>query len=318
MKLLAACNALFKPEYEQYPLVAFVYKTEYPVLFFSVLLQRLSTSNDIICHRAAGLLNDYPAVQSAITTTFLGERHTLWFGDISASDLSDKDKSAFLQTLKNYMGPHRIVVAIGQADVPKSFPSDRCITVDQDLTLEDKIKLVQFLYPLLSYELIKKITFEAGNLSLDQYVVLAQYATVVGKNTQTFVRDWINKIIIPESSLFLLAQYFFSRKKADFWKLWNSVKQEYPATFWTVFWSEQLWRAHYVVAMQQQNNVLEARSMAYRLPFSFLQKDSKTLSLTELAVAHAQIYEIEWRIKNGGSEDHFEFLFHKFMNRKLA
>lgn len=317
MKVLAACQALFKREYEQSPLFTFVYTKEYPSLFFSVLMQRLSASTEIICHHAGAFLEDYSAVQSALATTFLGESHTLWFGNISGSDVADKEKSKILQIFATYRGPHRSVMAISQSDVPKTFSKEACISIEQDLSIEDKLKLMEFLYPSLPTDVMKRMMKDAGALSLDQCTLLAQYALVSGKNTPIFVRDWLAKIIIPESSLFLLAQYFFGRKKTEFWKLWIKVKDEYPATFWTVFWSEQLWRAYYVVLMQQQNNVLEARTMAHRLPFSFLQKDSKTLSLAELAATHSLIYDIEWRIKNGGSEEHLDLLFHRFLSRKL-
>ena len=66
------------------------------------------------------------------------------------------------------------------------------------------------------------------------------------------------------------------------------------------------------IVMFQKNNIIDARKMSYRLPFSFIQKDWKNTSLNELSSLHSMIYDIEWRIKNGGSEEHFDLLFYTF------
>ncbi len=312
MNLSTALATLLIKDYQQYPVCIFTYENEYPVLFFTALLQRLSQSQEIVFKNISSTLEDRTLLETELQTTFLGQTHTLWIGTLSGISQA-AEKTKILNILSAYKGPHRLLGCIAAKDVTKSFTSTFFINIDQELSSQDKDVLIRFLYPSLTYASIQKI---AGGISsfktIDSLIILAHYAMVLGKNTDAFVKDWLPKIIVPESSLFALSQYFFSKKTVSFWNAWNVIKHEYPVTFWTVFWSEQFWRAYYVVLMQQHSNIIEARKMAYRLPFSFIQKDWRDTSLQELSSAHTMLYEIEWRIKNGGSEEHFDLLFSRF------
>jgi hypothetical protein len=312
MDVSKAFDFLYHNAYEEKPLCLFTYEHEYPVLFFTALLKHLSESPHIVLKNVSSFLENKEQLDAEMQTTFLGQTRTLWLGSLSLLSAAEQQKMFAL--CASYKGPHRLIICSAAKDVPKSYVSLLTVNLDQDLTSKEKFSYIAFLYPSLTYASIQKIsdghtTFK----SIDSLVILANYAMVLGRNTDAFVREWLPKIIIPESSLFTLSQYFFSKKSVQFWNAWNSIKDEYPATFWTVYWSEQIWRAYYVITMQQKNNIIDARKMAYRLPFSFIQKDWRDISLESLSKAHAMLYDIEWRIKNGGSEQHFDLLFHTFM-----
>ena len=281
-------------------------------MFFSILLQRLSLVDSLSVKHIGEQIADQATLDAELQTTFLGQTHTLWLGNISEA-LDASRKKIFFAYSAQYQGPHRILCALQEKDVPKSIAQEYIIDLDEDLSIEEKNKILSFLYPSFSFQSFQKIMNAVGKITtLDHLIVLAQYSMVLGKNTDIFIKEWLSKIIIPQSSLFTLAQYFFGKKTIQFWHTWHEIKNEYPATFWTVFWSEQLWRAYFVIVFQQQNNLIEARKMAYRLPFSFLQKDWQNIELESLKNAHTMLYNIEWRIKNSGSEEHFDLLFHTF------
>ena len=312
MNVSTVFDLLSSDNYEDNPVCIFTYEHEYPVLFFSALLQRLKQLETISLKNISDVLENRERFDTEIQTTFLGKRLTLWLGSISTITSSSEQLKIFT-ACASYRGPHRLLFCIATKDIPKSFSSYVIINVDQELTAIEKNRVISFLYPSLTYAAIQKIEGILHSTSLDMLVVLAQYGMVIGRNADAFVKDWLPKLITSESSLFLLSQYFFAKKSSLFWNCWNTIKDEYPSTFWTVFWSEQLWRAYYVVVMQQNNMIVDARKMAYRLPFSFIQKDWRLISLEELSHAQQMLYQIEWRIKNGGSEDHFDLFFQKFL-----
>ena len=127
------------------------------------------------------------------------------------------------------------------------------------------------------------------------------------------MQTWFEKIVVPEESLFSLAQFFFARKKDAFFKVWLNLKDEYNGAFWTTFWSEQLWKAYHVVSLRKEGNFAAAKQMESRLPFSFLQKDWKTFDAKELSHAHDFLYSIDHRLKNGLSDNGLEIFYHGFM-----
>ena len=80
--------------------------------------------------------------------------------------------------------------------------------------------------------------------------------------------------------------------------LWDTFEAEYPMTFWCAYWSEQLWRAYHARYYLDRQQMQQAKSIAYRLPFSYMQKDWKKSTLIELRNAHQWIYELDLAYKN--------------------
>ncbi len=85
----------------------------------------------------------------------------------------------------------------------------------------------------------------------------------------------------------------------------------YPEMFWVSFWSDQLWRASQYIAMQKVGDRASARSIGFRLPFSFLQRDWQTVREDKLKRAHEIMYAFDFSIKTGGSCS-FELMFLDF------
>jgi hypothetical protein len=92
------------------------------------------------------------------------------------------------------------------------------------------------------------------------------------------------------------------------------MQESYPQLFWIVFWSEQVWRAHFVVTFLKDNNITQARSMSRRLPFSFIKTLWKKYSLKELAEANSFLYKADYAAKTGSTFCTLDLFFTNHFN----
>jgi hypothetical protein len=161
---------------------------------------------------------------------------------------------------------------------------------------------------------VTRICKGRDGISLDHACILMHYARLLGANTDQFVHQWLDKILMPERSLFTLSTHFFAKKPKVFFELLGHIGGEYPEIFWVSYWSESLWRAHYYVALNQTKQFGEAKKMSNRLPFSFIQRDWKLHSPSALKKAHQQLYEIDFALKNGASEGMLDLFYSKFFS----
>ena len=92
------------------------------------------------------------------------------------------------------------------------------------------------------------------NYSVDDIILLAHYGMFLGCKTKEFIESWLLKIVPQESSLFILAQNFFAKKKQIFLKQMSGFLKMYPSLFWVSFWSDQLWRASMYVFLMKNGD----------------------------------------------------------------
>ncbi len=288
---------------------------EYPVLFFSALLHRLRVSYQPVPKNVSYHTGSFSPLLAQLSTTFLGQRDFLWLGDISSLE-DAATKKQLLALLPSYQGPHALIGYVHQDDLPARMPFVISLN-DEPLSASAQRMAVTFLFPHVAHEVLEDLLKTVRTTSLDHLVLLANYAGVVGKNIRPFKQEWLTTIIAPEASLFTLSQYFFARKTELFWPLWNSLKEQYAAPFWTTYWSEQLWRAYYVIKLYKEQKITEAKQLSYRLPFSFLQRDWKNLSADELQKAHHFLYKGDYSFKNGGSEFFLEVFYATFLAKQF-
>ena len=195
MKISKMFEVLSKNNYQEYPVVVFTYENEYPVLFFTELLQKLAKDSEIILKNISATVESQDLFETEIQTTFLGQTCSLWLG--SLSNLSASEQLKIVTICGQYKGPHRIILCIAVKDLPKTFTHKTIFNIDQELTMQDKDILFSFLYPTLTYASVQKISAGIASFkSIDNLIMLAHYAMVLGRNTDVFVHDWLPKIII--------------------------------------------------------------------------------------------------------------------------
>jgi hypothetical protein len=287
--------------------------TEYPLLFCRAFIRFISTQCNMPIIPQEMDAEHISHVMALLQTTFLGQSSWYWLhADALLSKSASDSWDAFL---RDYKGPNKIIFCSTKplTKPPSSwFVIQLPSCVDQSLFADIMVMLgiQQSLFGNHLFKVVQK-------LSLDNAVMLASYAQILGKNTQTFFTTWLPHLIIPETSLFSLSQALFARKSKQFFALWKTMSAMYPVQFWISFWSEQFWRAYCYIRLQKAGKPLEAKKIGYRLPFLFLNNLWRNYSMAELQQTHAKLYEIDFYLKQGGNEDRIELLYAQFLNKLM-
>lgn len=294
----------------------FSYTQEMPILFASRFFSRLQSDG---CQIQTGNIEAIPLdeVISQLEMSFLGSGLIYWFRGFDQVDKKIRDR--FLHYLTKYQGPHRVILFVSEQD-KKNLLQEEIINIPEEVD----VKLFEQLFTLdkkknsnQSVLLFKQLGQRYKKMSVDAVCMITEYMKVAGCNEQTI--SFLEKIIVPETSLFAISQHFFAKDSRAFFKAWQQYQLEYPLTFWSVFWSEQLWRAYFVWFYLNQKNFAAAKSMSFRLPFTFLQKDWKRSSLTEFKNAHQYIYELDLISKSSVEITYSLDLFYsKFFSNEFA
>lgn len=300
--------------FDQHSVYCFV-GTHYPSFLFSFLKQNIKKKRTVITIDTLDDKNDFKA---HLEMSFLGSQSFYWI----SQELIETHKE-FIPYLSSYKGPHTIGFFSKKPLTENS--NAHSLTIDIPPTIHESVytKLFTLLYPRYvkkSSAITQAIYTKHQTISLDAALLIMQYCILLGNKTEPFVQEWIPSIIVPEKSLFTLSAHFFAKKERLFFELWHTIASDYSDPFWTTFWSEQLFKAHAFISLHTKQQFSQAKKVAYRLPFSFIQKDWKLISDQELCNAHNHLYAIDWNTKNGipAYFEHFylNFFFNRFKNAR--
>jgi hypothetical protein len=294
----------------------FCYTQEMPILFASRFFSRLQSDGSQIQTINIETIS-LDEVISQLEMSFLGTGLLYWLRGFDQVDKKIRDR--LMQYLTKYQGPHRIILLVAEQD-KKNLQKEEIINIPEEVD----IKLFEQLFTLDKKKtsgqavlIFKQLSQRYKKISVDDACMIVEYLKVAGCNTQTM--SFFEKIIVPETSLFVISQYFFAKDSRAFFNVWHQYQLEYPLAFWSVFWSEQLWRAYFVWFYLNQKNHAAAKSMSFRLPFTYLQKDWKKSSLTELKNAHQYIYELDLNAKSSVETTYSLDLFYsKFFSNEFT
>lgn len=240
----------------------------------------------------------YSQVVSQLETSFLGMGLCYWLKGIDDIDL--KYRTLLLDFLARYQGPHKVIIFMQNKDAYKLEQKNLVITLVSKVDSSLFATMLNFFKKKFSSSVTKLITQISSShdaIDLDQACMIINYVQVMGRWDQP-AQKLLEKILESEHSLFILSQYFFAKDSSAFFTLWSRFESEYPMTFWTTFWSEQLWRAYHVHYFLKNNNNPQAKTVGFRLPFTFMQRDWKKTTLFELKNAHQSIYQLDLAFKN--------------------
>ncbi len=287
---------------------------EYPLLFcrsfITFLAKKLSVS---IISQSMDTDND-AAIMASLQTTFLGQSSWYWLhADVS---LSKKSYEVWHDFLHKYTGPHTLIFCTIKS-VNNIPPSWRVIQLPSMVDARS-MKYIYLLVGSVQSSFHEQLFAAIRSIPHDTALLLCQYALLIKKNNQSFFTSWLPQLVTPDISLFTLSQTLFDRKAQSFFMQWQRVALLYSPQFWVSFWSEQFWRASWYIRLQKSGKKEEAKKIGYRLPFSFLNNSWRTYSSAELQNAHALLYDIDYHLKNGGSEYSLELLYAQFFNKSLS
>lgn len=258
-------------------------------------------------------------IQIRLGTTFLGQQQWFWINSLDVVSAAKK-KSDFIEFIKNYSGPHRLIMFVAREDGELPVSSDQAYVIANSYT-NDQVKKFAILYEDSKPEIVayffSKLFAIKKEYSLDQLCLLKEYAGLLGNNMGQFFDSWIEKLVISDVSLFYVSQLFFEKKSAEFFIQWHKVRSLYPDQFWTAFFSEQLFKGYFYI--QHKGQVpLDQKQLTFGLPFSFLKHDWKMYSGKELQAAHEKMYEIDLSLKRSGSLYQLDTFCMSFFNGVFA
>lgn len=271
---------------------------------FKKKLETVSTAMTVLSS-----LESPSALRAHLDMSFLGEVSVFWLNE----DILSENPSIY-SYLYSYTGPN-IVGYLNKTDSAQGKHHTVVIEVPDEVNYELFTQLFAFLYPTQSIKttpIIKQIFKIYSLVAVDSVLLIMYYCILVGNKSDAFLNGWLPTLLNPEKSLFMLSALLFSKKEERFFKLWTLISSDYSDPFWTTYWSEQLFKATLFTSLMHAKNYAQAKRIAYRLPFSFVQKDWKLVTVEELKRAHDHLYEIDWNIKNG-LHAHFEHFYLQFM-----
>jgi hypothetical protein len=296
-----------------YRIVHLLIKDEYPIIFFSYLFSWLRRQTTVSLERIDLSCIDVSRAIALMQTTFLGNQHLYWLSGIT--QLEKKKAQELRDFIQSYNGPHILIVIDDQEYKSQSAHHVLSLTVPEECDMALYKLMNSVFMPELrqNSSLITTLWTYYDQLPLDTACMLMKYAQLVPTMDEKAIDEWINKVIAPDTSLFSLSTYLFAKNSTMFFKLWKKVEPLYSPAFWVIFWSEQFWRAHYMVRYLSAKQPVMAKKIAYKLPFSFIQRDWKKVTIDELGKAHAYLYTIDWHVKNNGNSLILELFYSQFL-----
>lgn len=284
-----------------------------PSLFLSTFLSFFATQRNLTYQSiAVDLGAGINALERYSCMSLFGGTSFVWCGDFSTLGLSIKKAVGVFGS--SYNGPHQLAIFCGEKD-RTVFSEGMSLHISCDMVVDREffLELAHRHAVVVSGRVWDVWKKRRGDLGLDDACRLIRYTAVLGDaSVEEWLNMWEERLFPGEQSLFKLSQYFFARDRVLFMKLWEKISRDYPPEFWIVYWSEQLWQAHMVVA-SMQNKVKPP--MTNRLPFSFLQRDWRKCELRELVVAHTALYNTDFSLKNGIAASYaIELFVFKFIN----
>jgi hypothetical protein len=286
-----------------------------PVVFLAQLISAARSHGTVI--ESIDLdTSSLAQVVGQLQTSFLGMGLTYYLRN--CHELDKKNRQTLFEFLSNYSGPHQILLCALNEDAIRL--GKQCV-----VELPDTIQAACFTSLLLflkkknssqTQKFIQALCSSYTTITLDQACMIISYMQVIGKYDEC--SHVLERILESERSLFALSQHFFAHDSANFFRLWGAFEAEYPMTFWCTYWSEQLWRAYYTAYYLERKQPAQAKSIGYRLPFSYVQKDWKKNSLEQLQRAHHSIYELDAAYKNNiETQAGIELFYNKFFLQKF-
>lgn len=319
------CERAYDPAFWK-PEASYCFKTveNYPHLFFTQFFKALKSASVVAVSSLTQA--DFPAMMASLQQSFLGQTDNYWLGNLDSEgrEKSRVRKKELLQLLATYQGPHTVffyctdATALELAAFPKGTTTIISVPEKIDETmLQPLLKLLGFSFSPPKMKLLSSVFATARQVPLDTVCFMCVYLEVMSMRAVAESHQFLLSLVEPELSFIELSKHFFNRDAENFFKLWDKVGNEYPETYWILYWSDQLWRAYHVTTYLRQNKIVEAKKMGYRLPFAFAGHQWKKSSLRELRDGYQFLYHADCALKNGSSFTTLELFFMNYFSKSF-
>jgi len=285
---------------------------DYSLLFFSRVVDHLKKKKAVSIQAVDLQHNDKQQVIGQLETAFLGATTCYWLKDLSV--LPIKEQAFWYEYCTHYKGPNQLLFFTQKDKVKHTY----CSAVELPAAVDERLimQLAAFfdvkLSPSNRLFMTKLFAGQSKGIPFDTAYLMLEYMQLIGADSNQFFAQILHKIMPVESSLFVLSSAFMAKKSTAFFTQWRQLYLSYSEQFWCSFFSDLVWRSAEYVRLAHNNDMIGARKVAYRLPFSFIKSDWRKLTHKELTAAHAFIYDADSRFKNGGGYAAFDLFFSSF------
>jgi hypothetical protein len=245
---------------------------------------------------------------------FFAGQTMLWFG-ASFYELPSKQHGEFSRACDG-AGPSISFVWV-TPQLPPSLQTMDIVTLPDHLVFDDFVALASLVGVACTERraaIIRALLKEHSKIRLDEGVLLLRYLELLPQRNTDEAVCALREVYFAYSSLFELAKWFFARNGNALFATWAQLEHEYTYPFWCTFWAEQVWRAYHVTILMRQQRFVDARRVATRLPFSFIQQHWRTVSLDELRHCHRFLYQADNKYKNGSQLAAFDHFYMKYLH----
>ncbi|MBM3886292.1 hypothetical protein FJ364_00020 [Candidatus Dependentiae bacterium] len=304
-------STIFNSDYwHKAPLTCFV-SNSYPYQFMRKMLHKIETEKIIsMPHSRIQLSTQDPKILlPLLQQTILGQAAFFWLGDVE-ENFTIKQKELLLTGLQGYAGENRIALFVQEVPTKITLP---IIQLPVDITAEEGIALAEIFAPKILINQSKLAIIESLFTQNQQFplnlflTILDSLELIHTKHVSDFAK-YLTPLLPLSTELSNLSQSFFKRDR-NFFNLWSSLSKEYPSVFWLAFWYDQWWRAFFVITFAQKKNIVLAKKMGFKLPYSFITRDWQSYQPEYFKNLLAKLYAIDYNIKQGYSFCFFDFLF---------
>ena len=293
---------------EDYTVIG-IKSSEYPLLFSAALFKKIKEQTKLECVSIDVDQCDDADLKAQLSVAFLGQRVLYWLGDVSRLDA--KKHKLFIQFLSAYQGPHLLVL---YSDLIEQSSHKHLIVELKDKMTKHEVEDVAV--SIMGYtdkRQLETLLMPHETYAIEAGCLLIQYASIMSRAmVHDFHTKWLTHIVAGESSLFTLSGNFFSGNQKGFFAQWQQLHKVYPDVFWITFWSEQLFRAASFIELMRANEQVQAKKIAFRLPFNFLKTTWHQYSVSQLQRAHDFLYRVDCSAKQGGQSFCLELFYLKF------
>jgi hypothetical protein len=244
---------------------------------------------------------DFSAWSGMRMQSFLGNCQRYWCVLPASSAKPSKVVQQALAFLSSYDGPHTVFVQVS-GDQAAALAERPRIPVPESIAVGQFSEFADFFNCGRSIKVIEALGVTGlKTLSLDDALSLVLHATFLPVKDREASSAFLHKLVPYETSLSLLSELFFKKEWPAFLKAWQAIESGYGDVFWTSFWAEQLWRAYWVRVYLKRGQQAKARSMAYRLPATFVQQGWKLFSGRALLQAAEYTVFFDSQFKRGAA-----------------
>ena len=289
----------------------------YSNLFFMQMFDRLKSQLSVDFKTIDVQSGDF-GFKSQLGTSFLGMYCVYWLGDIST--LKTKQKDDLMQYLAAYTGPHKVIAFVDNKTDSIQNKYSLVVSIKEKYFFDDAkgLSITSNLKEAQKSALFLNNIYKVKNsFTLDELCLLKNYQDLLTADSKEFYESWITRLVIPDTSLFTLSQLLFEKKEEQFFTLWLQIKPLYSEMFWISFWSDQLYRSYFFIALTQEENFAAVKQVSFGLSFSFMKQSYKQYKIDELQSFHEALYAVDSSLKNGGSSYQIDQLYVEFFSGKF-